>query len=172
MRNVLNVLDWEEEILEKKICMVPNCAREISAKGLCSKHYNYVYRLYDTSLPIEVLVKYIQDTHIDFKRCKCLIKGCFKITGTGYLCHHHKSYLSKKYKNIDDLSLSQLTEIINEYNQSKLRFCSVDGCNELFFSLGFCVNHYNFVRHHVENYNAKTKNELIDFIKKRYRKRK
>lgn len=102
-----------------KVCTHEGCGRPAKSKGLCSTHYNQMWRKTRTSIPN-----------------KCKEEGCDRDSRCrGYCSTHYEQHRKE---------LIRRGEFENKIStKSKPRICSIPGCGKPHKGRGYCSTHYN-----------------------------
>lgn len=112
-----------KNVLQKrKHCSVKDCNSTRLCKGMCSMHYQRMFKYGTTELP--VLTKQV-----------CSVTGCACVVYARTVCakHYRKLHL------YGDATVSKLRQRAG---------CSVSGCDDLHYAKGYCDRHYSQIRKH------------------------
>lgn len=122
-------------------CVIPNCKKAHSARGLCSMHW----RKWDRAgRPIQYEGATINgEREIVFKP-ECLVEGCGTISRTRSLCGKH--YKAWKTAGGPEVFLGIIPKIIRRFKVHRefgKRVCQVPSCDNWLSARGLCSVHYN-----------------------------
>ena len=115
---------------DKKVCSIPECAKESIARGLCISHYGKQRRTGE-----------LEKKHLD--RPNCQVKGCVNDhKGRGY-CRLHLDRL--KRLGTTDLP-PKVIKIKASPIEKVVRLCEIEGCGKKHSAKGYCQSHYDRYR--------------------------